>query len=121
MAEYALSDLFEDVVIKLGDHRFQLRERTHSISGKLEPVEKRLVELPDDATDESAAELLIEVLDILLDPLGDDNGTRSHAKTVLSRSYKNEEIGLDKLIALSEFLKEKMDDRRPPSAAMNGG
>ena len=120
MAEYDMGDLFEDVVLKIGDHRFKLRERTISLSAKAEPLAQQLDEIPDDADDQVGAALLIELIDVLLEPLGDGNGTRSHAKTVLSKAYKNEEIGVDRLMAITEFLQEKFSDRRPTSAATSG-
>lgn len=118
MAEYDISDVFEDVILKLGDHRFKLRERTRSLGEKIDPLEDKLPSLEDD---QDAAGVLIELIDMLLEPQGDGNGTRSHAKTILSRSYKNDEIGIDRLMAIADFLGDKFTNRRPTSAATPDG
>lgn len=118
MAEYQIADIFEDVVLNIEDFRFTLKERTHSLGAKVEPLQAKLRELPDDAEDPAYAALLIDLIDLVLEPQGDTNGTRKHAKTILTPAYKNEKIGLDRLVALSDFLNDKMENRRRPTSAL---
>ena len=121
MAEYQIGDIFEDVVLNIEDYRFKLKDRTHSLGSKVEPLQEKLRDLPDDAADPAYAELLIDLIDLVLEPQGDGNGTRKHAKTLLSPAYKNEKIGLGGLVALADFLNEKMENRRRPTSDLASG
>lgn len=118
MAEYDLSQIFEDVVLRIDDQKFRLRERTHSLAAKAGLIRERLDALADDAADPEVAEPLMDLIDLLLEPVQVDGQTKRHAKTVLAKAYKQEEIGLDRLVAISGFLEEKFDDRRRPTSEM---
>jgi hypothetical protein len=127
MAEYKLADLFEEVTIDLGDAKFKLKERTRALGEKVDDVEDKFIEIQgkDDATSDDLAVVIIDMLDMVLEPLGNgENGTRTHAKTVLSRAWKADKIGLDRLLGLLGFCRDKMvgqQDVDPTSALENEG
>jgi hypothetical protein len=118
MAEYDINEIFEPVILKIGDNKFKLRERTKTLGAKVDPIQKQLVELPADVKDPEVAELTIELIDTVLVPVEVEGVPRRHAKTVLAKAYAADEIGLDRLQAISEFLSEKFGDRRRPTSAL---
>lgn len=135
MAEYTLDDIFEPTFITLGDKRFKLRERTRSLGEKFDGLQDRLVDLQtrvmramesegedeDAPTRDELVFLMIDMLDILLDPQGDgNNGTRTHAKTILKKSYEANEIGSDKVQGLLTFCQDQMEARTDPTSRLNG-
>ena len=126
MAEYTMDDIFEPVVITIPEkkgntvteHRFRLRERTKALGEKADQFQRDFVGLPDDAPDEQAVELVIDFLDAMLEPLGDgNNGTRTHAKTILKKEYQADRWGSDKIIGLSNFCQRKQGERMDPQSA----
>ena len=114
-----MEDLFEDVVIDLGDAKFRLRERTKTVGEKADSMQERFQGME---SENDAAELMIEMLDLLLEPLGDgNNGTRTHAKTVLSKAWKENKIGSDRIIGLANFCLDKMTARVDPTSRQQTG
>lgn len=118
MAEYDLSQIFEDVILKIGDNKFKLRERTPSLTERVSAIRAEILAMPDDAPDRDGAAKIIELVDAYLEPVDVEGETRRHAKTVLSKSYKAEEIGLDRIVAIQQFLDEKFEDRRRPTSEL---
>ncbi len=116
------AELFEDVEVDLWGAKFRLREGTREVQIQLVEAQKRLEELPEDDPD-LAVEALTKVLDVLLEPLGDEDGKKVKAQTVIGRKWKANEVGLDRIAAIAEGIQSASEDRaRPPSsAAMNGG
>lgn len=125
MAEYTLDDIFEPTFITLGDERFKLRERTRSLGDKFDGLATRLNELQesDQADPDAPVFLMLDMLDILLEPQGDgNNGSRTHAKTILKKAYENDDLGSDKIVGLLTFCQDQMEARLDPtqSRQMNG-
>lgn len=120
MAEYTMDDVFEDVVLDIGGKRFRLRERTQGLSKRIEKLQAETEKLADDAPDDEAMVPALDLLDLLLEPLGDGNNgsTRTHVKTILSRAYKNDEIGADRVFALLNFCQDKMLGRMDPTSRL---
>jgi predicted nuclease with TOPRIM domain len=103
------------VVITIEGNRYRLRERTRAMGEKVDDLQTRFEELPDDASDSDSIPLILDIVDLMLEPLGDgNNGTRSHAKTVIKKEYEADRWGSDKIIGLSNFLQKKMGDRMNP-------
>ena len=121
MAEYTLDDIFEPVFITLDDKRFKLRERTKSLGEKFDGLNDRLNELRDQGDDADAHApvlLMVDMLDILLEPQGDgNNGTRTHAKTILKKAYESDQIGSDKIVGLLTFCQDQIEARLDPTSS----
>ena len=115
MAEYTMGDIFEDVVITIEGSKFRLRERTKALGEKVDKLQVQFNEMPDDAPDDEAVVPMIDLLDVLLEPLGDgNNGTRTHAKTIVKKEFDADRWGSDRIIALANFCQKKMGDRMDP-------
>ena len=117
MAEYNLDDLFEDVVINIGGQRFKLRERTKSLSQKADKLEATVKDVTDETPIGDAVESMVEFLDFMLEPQGNGDGPKQHAKTVLLRAYRNDEVSADRIFALVGLCQDKMVERMDPTSA----
>lgn len=122
MAEYTMGDIFEDVVLEIEGSKFRLKERTKALGVKVDKLQDDFGKVPDDAPDDVAVQPMLDLLDLLLEPLGDgNNGTRTHAKTILKKEYEADRWGSDRIIALANFCQKKMGDRMDPFSAQSGG
>lgn len=136
------SEMFEPVEIELWDgSRFRLREAVRSVEDKVTNKQTEINELADqeDSTMEDALPLLIEMLDILLEPLSpalNENGeqieepkevTKSGnpkagtdmvpkmitAQDSIDKALEADEIGISHIDALSKKLNEAAMEARP--------
>lgn len=114
MARITAADLFDEFELDLWGHVYRLREGTKSVSAKIREREKAIDALPDDADEDAVFDALAEMLDVMLEPIND--GDRTHAKTVLTRKWKAQEVGLDRVEAITNLLAEEAVMRKvPPS------
>lgn len=115
------AELFEDVEVDLWGAQFRLREGTKQVNAQLTEKQAALEGMDDDDPDAVVA-AVAEIMDVLLEPLGDEDGKKVRAKTVLLRKWNASEIGVDRIIAISEGIKAAAEGRgRPPSVETNGG
>lgn len=105
------ADLFEPVNVELWGAKFKLRESTRSVEEKVAAQWEAFQSVDDEATGMDAIEPLADLLDILLEPLGDEGGKKTHAKTVIKREYEADNIGLSHVIALCERMGETSRER----------
>lgn len=106
------TDLFEPINVELWGSKFRLREGTRTVEEKMQAQWEAFEQLPEDAPAKDSIEPLADLLDILLEPLGDEDGKKVAAKTVIKREYKADNIGLAHVIALCERMGEA-SGRRP--------
>jgi hypothetical protein len=127
MAEYTMDDIFEPVFITLGEGektaRFRLRERTKKLGAQFDKLSDQFDELQEQRTNAAEGEgpgideavyMLLDMVDVLLEPAS-ENGTRPHAKTILKKSYDNDNIGFDRIMALLAFCQEQGEARLDPT------
>lgn len=117
------AELFDEIEVDLWGAKFKVREATKSLNAKMEEPYKRLeaVETDDDAEADQLVEALADVLDVLLEPLGDEEGKKVKAKTVLMREWNGDRISLGRLIALFQSLEEEVGTRRRPTNESQNG
>lgn len=113
------AELFEPVEIDLWGTKFGLREATRSIEASLaEKMEAmKNLDVDEDASEaeqlEKSLPILLDMIDVMLEPLGDEDGKKSHAKTVLKKLYDDDKIGVSHIEALVNRLKEVAMEARP--------
>ncbi len=115
------ADVFENVEVDLWGAKYRLREGTRTVATKLIEKQVALDKVNDEDAD-AVVDAMADILDVLLEPLGDESGKKVHAKTVLVKKWEANELGLDRITAITNGIQDAQADRgRPPSAAMNGG
>lgn len=127
------ADLFDPVEIDLWGNRYNLRETTRSMEEKLAAKEAELAELnlPRQKEAEEAAEagepgpgydsvfaekslaLSADMLDIMLDPIAEGEEKPTHAKALIMRKYKADEIGINHVNSLVQKLNQTLQEQRP--------
>lgn len=120
MAQYTMDEVFEDVLFEHGGCQFRLRQRTKGLSHKLVEKQEALDNLPDDATDEDGVAIALELLDLVMEPLGDGNGQgpKTRIKTLLAKEYNDEELGADRIFGLLNLFGSKMVARMDPTLSL---
>jgi hypothetical protein len=123
MAKYTMEDVFEDVVLEIGDGEYRLRQRTKTLGEKVIAKEQALANLPEDAPDEDHLVIALDLLDLVLEPLGNGSGDgpKTHVKTVLSKGYQADEVGADRIFGLLNFCRLKMMERLDPTSSQPSG
>ncbi|HTU15634.1 MAG TPA: hypothetical protein VMF31_10575 [Solirubrobacterales bacterium] len=107
----AATDLFEIVEVDLWGPTYTLRQPTRKIERQMDEVLEQLEGLPADATDEQTLAAIAEVVNVLLEPVPDETGKKTAAKTVLKNKYKDESIGLGHVNQLFNGLMEMRSER----------
>lgn len=100
------ADLFDKVNVELWGAKFRLRESTRSVEEKVSAQWEAFQNVDDEAQGWDALLPLADLLDILLEPAGEDGEKKTHAKTVIKREYDADNIGLSHVIALCERMGE---------------
>lgn len=100
------ADLFDEIHIDLWGTKFRQREATRTIEEKVSQQWDAFEALPDDTTKEEALEPLCDLLDVVLEPLGDEKGKKTKVKTVVKREYAADRIGFAHVLRLCERLGE---------------
>lgn len=100
----AATDLFEPIEVDLWGPKFSVRQPTRAVERKVEEAFKALEALPEDAAEDTAIDALAELLNVLLEPIADEDGKKTHAKTVVKSKYKADEIGLGHVEMLFERI-----------------
>ncbi len=108
------ADMFDTLEVDLWGNAYKLREITRSVGEKLQEAQKASNELDEDSSPDDAAKALIAVVDVILDPQGDD---APDAADVLGDLWDKDQLGLDWLTAFSESLQEEAAMRRRPTSA----
>ena len=86
---------------------------------KLQAAQKTAAELDEEtSSNDDMAEALIDAIDVLLEPQGDE---AQPAKDVLGELWREDELGLDWLNAFSTTLGEEADARRRPTSSRGKG
>lgn len=113
------ADLFEDVEIDLWGNQFLLREGTLKVGEQYEALQKQLQDKDEneEATALEMATIYVDMLDIMLEPVAGESGKKTKAKTILLGKYKANEIGLDRIIALSNAIQAEAEKRGVPTPA----
>jgi hypothetical protein len=104
----AATDLFESIEVDLWGPKFSVRQPTRSVEKKVATALKEIEQLPEDSDDKVVVDALCDLLDVFLEPIPDEDGKKTHAKTVVRKMYQEEKIGL----AHVEALFEKISDLR---------
>lgn len=121
MARITAADLFEDVEVDLWGAEFRLRELTKKVSAQLTEREA-VLEGADENDHDAVIGAMADVLDVLLEPLGDGDGKKVRAKTVLVRKWDANEVGVDRLTAISDGIRRAAQERgNPTSPERNDG
>lgn len=126
------SEMFEPVEVELWDgSKFRLREATRSVEDKVNDKQTEINELADEdgSTMDDALPLLIEMLDILLEPLSeaktesgevimekDGEGEKPKMITAndsITKALEEDKIGISHIDALSKKLNETAMEARP--------
>lgn len=104
----AATDLFESIEVDLWGPKFSVRQPTRAVEKKVAATLEDIQNLPEDADDKVVVDALCDLLDIFLEPLPDEDGKKTHAKTIVRKMYADEKIG----VAHVEALFEKISDLR---------
>ena len=107
----AATDLFEPIEVDLWGPKFSVRQPTRAVERKVEEAFKSLESLDDEASEDAAIEALGELLNTLLEPIGDEDGKKVHAKTVILKKYKADEIGYGHVEMLFERISALRSER----------
>jgi hypothetical protein len=107
----AATDLFDPIEVDLWGPKFSVRQPTRAVERKVEEAFKNLEALDDEAGEDAALEALAELLDVLLEPIGDEDGKKIHAKTVVRQKYKADEIGYGHVEMLFERISALRSER----------
>lgn len=105
-------NLPEPDVVELFDHKFTVKRVTRSVQKQLETVDKKLQAASDEDGDVIVG-LMAEGLDALL---ANGNGSKTAAKTVLVKAWKDDTLSLDQVQSLYLSVQESAS-KRPTSAA----
>lgn len=107
----AATDLFESIEVDLWGPKFSVRQPTRSVEKKVQATLEGIENLPEDASDDQVVEALCDLLDVFLEPIPDEDGKKTHAKTVVRNLYKEEKIGVAHVEALFERISELRSER----------
>lgn len=108
-------DIFDTLEVDLWGNLYTLRATTRSQLTKFEEAQKRAADLDADESlsqTEAHARALIDVTDIVLEPVGGC----STAGELLTEQWEQDKLGIDWLIAFVETLKEEAQARRRPTS-----
>lgn len=108
------ADLFDDIELDLWGNVFRLREGTRSVAIKLAKLQKAQDELADDEHDKQAASFA-DILDALLEPIASNGQKPATAKSVVMAKWKADELGLDRLVSLSNHIQTAALQRGRPT------
>lgn len=106
------TDIFDTVEVDLWGNAYTLRTITRSVGARLDDVKKKGEALEEGSAGDEAAEVMIEMIDILLEP-GEDV---QPAGELLGGLWKNDELGADWLTAFATSLQEEAAERRRPTS-----
>lgn len=107
----AATDLFEAIEVDLWGPKFSVRQPTRSVEKKVQAALEAIENLPEDSDDKVVVDHLCELLDVFLDPIPDDDGKKTHAKTIVRKMYADEKIGVAHVEALFERISELRSER----------
>ena len=113
------AELFEDVDVDLWGAQYRLREGTRDVQMKLAKAQAVLDGLDEveDADPDAVVAALADVLDVLIEPLGDDGGKKVKAATVINRKWTANELGVERLTAIAESIVNAAESRGRPTSA----
>ena len=98
------TDLFESIEVDLWGPTYSVRQPTRAIERKVQAIVEKMEAMPDDTADAELIDSLCDLLDVFLEPLPDEDGKKTHAKTVIRKMYQDEKIGLAHVEALFERI-----------------
>lgn len=106
MSRISIQQAFEPVEVDLwaddGGALYNTKPVTRSVSQKVQEIQGKAAELPDDA-DDAAVELLAQVFDALLVPA---NGGRKKPSAVVMAKWKADKVSQPELFAFVDNLTE---------------
>lgn len=112
------TEIFDSVEVDLWGNEYKLRDLTRSTSSKLEEAQARAAALdPDDNDSDAAAEALIDVIDVMIAPVGKTPA----AGEMLKARWEADELGVDWLVAFAETLRDEAQARRRPTSVTPTG
>ena len=100
----AATDLFETIEVDLWGTKFSVVQPTRAVERKIIEALKAVEEIPDDADEDAIFDALAGILDLQLDPIADEAGKKTRAKTVVKNLYKDGKIGIAHVEALFEVI-----------------
>ena len=107
----AATDLFPPFVVDLWGPTFSVRQPTRAVERKVQAALEEIENIPEDADDKVVVDALAELLDVLLEPLPDEDGKKTHAKTIVRKKYAAEEIGVAHIERMFELIAEQRAER----------
>lgn len=107
----AATDLFESIEVDLWGPKFSVRQPTRAVEKKVAATLEAIEQLPENAEDKVVIDHLCDLLDVFLEPIPDEEGKRTHAKTIIRKMYSDEKIGLAHVEALFERISELRSER----------
>lgn len=109
----AATDLFEPIIVNLWGPEYSVKQPTKKVERLMEAAMENIDALPEKSEGDDEFNAVVEVIDILLDPITPDGETKKTpaAKTHLKAKYKSEEIGIGHLNQLLQGLLEMRSER----------
>jgi hypothetical protein len=107
----AATDLFESIEVDLWGPKFSVRQPTRAVEKKVQATLKEIERLPEDSDDKVVVDHLCDLLDVFLEPIPDEDGKRTHAKTIVRKLYADEKIGVAHVEALFERISDLRAER----------
>ena len=106
----AATDLFESIEVDLWGTKFSVRQPTRAFEKKINDLIESLGDVPE-GDDSVQLEHYCDILNIVLEPIPDENGKKTQAKTVLKKLYAEEAIGVAHVSALLDRISEYRAER----------
>lgn len=106
------TDLFESIEVVLWDgEKYSVRQPTRAVEKKVQATLEEIEQLPEEADDKAVIDHLCDLLDIFLEPIPNEDGKKTHAKTVVRKAYADERIGVAHVEALFERISDLRAER----------
>jgi hypothetical protein len=103
------AELFDEVHIDLWGTKFRLKPMTRSLE-KTASEEWEALENSEETVEAALPEFL-SFIELLLEPIGDEQGKKTHAKTVIKRELEADNIGYIHVVEIARQVMTRGTER----------